>query len=339
MTTLPLSLGPWGQTLEEMVQAARAAEDGGFTTVWTPELHRSAWVPASAMAAATDHIGVATGIAYAFTRSELTTALHALDLDELSGGRFVLGLGTGVKRLIEAWHNAEFGKPATHLRESVAAIRAMIAGAHRGDPMAATGEYVTYDIKGYERPFAPVRTSIPIYVGAVGPVMTRTAGEVADGWISHELASPRFVSEQILPNLQEGLRCSGRSQNDVTRVVSAVCMPHEDSRQAKRWAAGLVAFYASVRTYGDFFAFHGYAKEAAVIADHFRAGDVDAMIAACPDDMVDAFTFAGTPAEIDKRIGNYTGVADELKLTPPTHFVAAEVTRAAQSAILEMFAR
>lgn len=339
MTALPLSYGPWGQTLEEMVQAAQAAERGGFTTVWTPELHRSAWVPATAMAAATDHIGVGTGIAYAFTRSELTTALHALDLDELSGGRFVLGLGTGVKRLIEAWHDTEFGKPATHLRESVAAVRDLMAGAHRGDPMAAAGEYVSYDIKGYERPFEPVRSSIPIYIGAVGPVMTRTAGEVADGWISHELASPRFVADHILPHLQEGLRRSGRSQANVSRVVSAVCMPHQHSRQAKRWAAGLVAFYASVRTYADFFAFHGYAEQAAAIAAHFRGGDVEAMIDACPDDMVDAFTFAGTPDEIGKRIAGYADVADVIKLTPPTHFVAAEVTRNAQSAILEMFAR
>ena len=335
---MQLSYGPWGETLDEQVAAARAAEDAGVAMVWTPELHRSAFVPAAAMAAATERVGVGTGIAWAFARSEMVTALTALDLDELSGGRFVLGLGTGVKRLVEDWHQRPFGKPATHLRESVALIRRIVADAHRGERIAVDGEHVTVDIRGYERPFAPVRERIPVHIAAVGPGMTRLAGEVGDGWISHELTSPRFVRERILPNLERGLTDAGRARDEVTRVVSAVCVPSEDAAQARRWAAGLVAFYASVRTYADFFDFHGFAGEAETARERFKAGDVAGMTAAVTDEMVDTFTLAGTPDAIRRRLAEYDDLADLLKLTPPTHHVDAEVTRTVQDAILELVA-
>jgi len=335
---LRLGYGPWGETLGEMVEAACAAEDGGFASVWTNELHRSAFAPAAAIACATESATVGTAIALAFVRSEMTTALTALDIDDLSGGRFVLGLGSGVQRLNTDWHNTTFGKPATHLRETVSLVRLFIERAHLGDPLDSTGEYHDVHVRNYQRPFPPARPTIPVYLAAMGPGMTRLAGEVADGWIAHELGSPQFLQERTLPRLLEGMRGAGRDETAVTRVVSACCMPHSDGAQAKRWAAGLVAFYASVRTYTDFFAFHGFEQEAVAIQDAFRAGDIDAMLAACPDAMVDTFTFAGTPDEVRRGLQRYEGIADVLKLTPPTHFVDPEVTRLAQRTTLELFA-
>jgi probable F420-dependent oxidoreductase len=305
--------------------------------VWTTELHRSPFVPAAAIASATSSVGVGTAIALAFVRSELTTALSALDLDDLSDGRFVLGLGSGVQRLNTDWHNATFGKPATHMRETVALIRLFVAKAHLGEPIDSTGEYHDIHVRNYERPFPPRREAIPIYLAAMGPAMTRLAGEVGDGWIAHELGSPHFLRERVLPQLDEGIARAGRKPGDVTRVVSACCVPHTDGAQAKRWAAGLVAFYASVRTYLDFFAFHGFEREAVAIQEAFRQGDFDAMVDACPDEMVDAFAFAGTPDEIREGVKRYEGVADVVKLSPPTHFVDAEVTRLSQNATLELF--
>ena len=99
-----------------------------------------------------------------------------------------------------------------------------------------------------------------------------------------------------------------------------------------------MAFYASVRTYTDFFAFHGFEKEAVAIQEAFRQGDFDAMVDACPDEMVDVFTFAGTPDEIRSKVQRYEGVADVVKLSPPTHFVPPEATRLAHDATLELFA-
>lgn len=333
-----LSYGPWGESMDELVAAAVAAESAGFSHAWVPELHRSPFVPAAAIAAATQSIGVGTAIVLAFVRSPLATALSALDLDELSGGRFTLGLGSGVRRLNENWHHARFGKGAAHLRETVAIVRRLVAEAHLGKPIEIEGEWERIRLRGYERPFPPVRDRIPIYLAAVGDVMTRVAGEIGDGWLGHELGSPRYLAERLLPNLEAGLQRGGRGRDELEVVVSACCAIDADARQAKRWAAGLVAFYASVRTYQPFFAFHGFEAEAVQVQERFRAGDEAGMIDAVPDEMVDALTLAGAPDEVQARLAAYEGLADGVKLTPPTHLVTPEVTRAAQAAILEHLA-
>lgn len=331
-----LSYGPWGESIDEMSAAAKRAEDAGFSRVWCAELHRSAFVPAAAMAAATERIGIATGIALAFIRSPMIMALSALDMDELSHGRFTLGLGTGVQRLNENWHNARFGRPARHLRETVNIIRRVMAGAHLGQPIEEEGEFESIKLKHYERPFLPVRDSlIPIYVAAVGDVMTKTTGAIADGWIAHELGSPAYMRERLLPNLLAGLESAERPREALDVVASAVCVIDADGKQARRWAAGLVAFYASVRTYQSFFAFHGFEDEAVAIQKAFREGDEQAMIDACPDAMVDALTFAGTPDEVRARLHDFDGIADGIKLSPPTHLVPLEVTRQTQQAIFD----
>lgn len=333
-----LSVAPWGESLDELVDAARAAEQAGADRVWTSELHRSATVPAAAVAAATSRVGVGTGIALAFVRSPLTIALEALDLDELSAGRFVLGLGTGVQRLVEDWHHATFGQPVAHLRETVAAVRAVTAGAHLGEPLELAGEWEPVRISGWQRPVAPARPVVPVYLASLGPALTRLSGEVADGWIGHELTTPRYLADRALPWLAEGLTRSGRKRADLEVVASACCVADPDGRQAHRWAAGLVAFYATVKTYSDFFAFHGFAAEAAAVRAAFRRGDEAAMVNAVPDEMVDVFTLAGTPNQIRERLADFAGLADTLKLSPPTHGVPMEVTREAQRGVLALVA-
>ena len=331
---MKLSYAPWGETIADVVDAAVAAESAGFSDLWISELHRSAFVPAAAAAAATRTIGVGTAIALAFVRSPMITALTALDLDDLSQGRFTLGLGSGVRRLNEDWHNVPFGKAAPHLRETVAIVRRLVASVHLGEPIDLAGEHEHVRIRGYERPFHPVRERIPIYIAAVADVMTRLAGEIGDGWIGHELGSPRYLSERLLPNIDAGLSRAGRDRSSIVVVASACCVIDEDSRQAKRWAAGLVSFYATVRTYEPFFEFHGFAREAREIQERFRAGDTKGMIDATPDEMVDALSLAGTPDEVRERLAGYEGIADGVKLSPPTHLVPPEVTRTCQTAIL-----
>lgn len=332
---MQLSYGPWGESLDEVVAASKQAEDAGFSRVWFAELHRSAFIPAAAAAAATTRIGVGTGIALAFVRSPMTTALEAMDTDELSRGRFVLGIGSGVQRLNENWHNARFGKAAGHTRETVAIIRRFIAESHRGGSIEIDGEHERMKLRGYQRPFPPAREQIPIYLAAVGDAMTRLAGEIGDGWLGHELGSPRYLASAILPNLHAGLSRAGRDRRSLDVAASACCAIDDDGRQARRWMAGLVAFYATVRTYTDFFAFHGFAAEAAAVQERFRAGDEAGMVDAVPDAMVDAFTLAGTPDEVRAKLREYEGLVDGIKLSPPTHLVPAEVTRHCQSTILE----
>jgi len=115
-----------GDSLEELGEQAREAEAAGIDCVWAVELFRSSVTQAMWLASQTETVGVATGIAWAFTRSPMILALSALDLDEASGGRFRLGLGAGVKRLNESWHGAEYGRPAPHLRETVEAVRLIV---------------------------------------------------------------------------------------------------------------------------------------------------------------------------------------------------------------------
>lgn len=339
MTPPRITYGPWGETLAELIEASVAAERAGAQVLWFPELHRSATVTAAAVAQATTTARIGTAIALAFVRSPMTTALEALDVDELSDGRFVLGLGTGVQRLNENWHNARWGRPAAHLRETVAAIRRFVAVAATGDPIRLDGEWEPMQIRGYQRPFPQVRTEIPVYIAAMGPVMTRLAGEIGDGWISHELCSLRYLEDRVTPQLEAGLERSERDRGDLDVVISAVCAIDPDPATARRWAAGTVGFYASVRSYADFFDFHGFGAGHRAVVDVFgRGASADDLAAAVPQEMVEALTLCGTGPDVQQQLAQYTGIADTIKLTPPTHGLAPEETRRAQQAIIEMIA-
>jgi probable F420-dependent oxidoreductase len=340
MTALRLTFAPWGESLAEVAEVARQAEAAGADTVWVPELHRSATVSAAAVASATTTVGVGTAIALAFTRSPMITALEAMDLDELSGGRFVLGLGTGVQRVNEDWHNARWGKPVAHLRETVGIIRTFIAECTTGEPLQIEGEYEHLKVRGFQRSYHRERPRIPIYLAGVGPVMLRLAGEIAEGWISHELCSPSFVGGQVLPAITEGLERGSRSRSDIDLVVSACAAVDPDREKARRLAAGVVGFYATVRTYADFFAFHGFADEQQRIVEEFRAGGTVAQKLGdlVPDDMVSAFTISGDPDDIKQALSAYDGLVDTVKLSPPTHGLTPDQTREAQRQLLGVMA-
>ena len=174
-------------------------------------------------------------IALAFTRAPMITALEAMDLDEMSKGRFILGLGTGVQRVNEDWYNAQWGKPVAHIRETVNIIREFIKQCSTGEPIDIEGEYEHMKIKGYQRTYHRERDSIPIYLAGVGPVMVRTAGEIADGWISHELCSPAFVQGQVLPAITEGLDRAGRKRDDIVKPGTAPKV-RDQSRQTVKSA-------------------------------------------------------------------------------------------------------
>ena len=333
------ALGLWGESTAELVEAARHAEDAGFASVWSDELHRSAFVPLAAVATATSRVGLGTGTALAFIRSPFTTALTALDLDELSGGRFILGLSSGVQRLNEDWHGVTFGKPVTHFREAVHVIRRVMAGASRGDTIAFEGEYYNIRVRGYNRPFPAAREHVPIVLGGVGPRMVALAGEVADGWLGHELSSVNYIRDLVLPKLKEGLDRSGRQRDGFTICPTVVCAVSPDGREARRIAAGAVAFHATVRTYRNLFAFHGFEQEVDQVWAAFRAGDYKVMVDAVSDEMVDTYTASGTLDEVRAKLAVYEEVSDSIKLMAPCRFVEPDVTRAQQQIIIESLAR
>ncbi|MFC4069373.1 LLM class flavin-dependent oxidoreductase [Actinoplanes subglobosus] len=349
-----LDVQPWGETMAELVTAARAAESAGAGVVWAPELHRNAFTTAAALAAATGQdLGVGTGIALAFARSPMLTALAAADLDELSGGRFRLGLGTGVARLNQDWHGAEFARPVSRLRDTVAIIRAVLAG---GDPIVHDGVR-SIRVRGWRRPYPPVRARIPIYLAGVGPSMVALAGEVADGWIAHELCPPSDLRDRIRPALEAGrarvrpdpgtggdgirpVRDSGRGPAGVRPfdvVAAACCSVDPDPAVARRRAANVVGFYASVRSYADTFGAAGFGAVCAAANTALRAGrPADDLGDLIPDEMVDAYTIAGTAQECLARLKEYDGLADAIKLSPPSYGLPAGEVRHAQDRLLDL---
>jgi probable F420-dependent oxidoreductase len=338
---MQITYQPWGETLAELVDAGRRAEEAGAEALWVSELHRSATGTAAALAAGTQRARVGTSIVLGFTRSPMITALEALDLDEISGGRFVLGIGSGVQRLNEDWHNVPFGKPVPHMREVIRNIRAFWHTCTSGEPIEQEGDWEPIRIRGYERPFSVANPDIPVYIAAMGPHMTRLAGEIGDGWISHELCSPSYLAERIMPDLTAGIERSAgaRDVGDLDVVVSACCSVGPDAVVARRRAAGLVGFYATVRTYADFFAFHGLAEDQQRVIEAFRAGKgADHLTDDVSDAMVDALTLSGARDDVASRISAYDGIADTIKLSPPTHGIAAADTRAAQEEIIALIA-
>ena len=252
-----------GDSTADLAEQAREAETAGIDCVWAVELFRSSVTQAMWLAAKTESVGVGTGISWAFTRSPMILALSALDIDEVSGGRFRLGLGAGVKRLNETWHGAEYGRPAPHLRETVEAIRLIIEKAGSAEPIRYEGEYHDIEIKGWLRPHPKVRDSIPIYTAAVQQGMARVAGDVSDGMIGHPMCSMRWLDDVLVANFELGLARSGRERASFDFLPAVCCAIDDDEEAAYEAARRTICFYSTVRTYMPLWEMHGFGEAAA----------------------------------------------------------------------------
>ncbi len=317
-----ISIAAIGMTAEDLTDEARHAEAAGIDCIWAPELFRSSVTQAAWMAAQTERVAVGTGIAWAFTRSPFILALSALDVDELSGGRFRLGLGAGVKRLNETWHGVEYGRPAPHLRETIEAVRLIMSKAHTGEPIRFEGDYHDIDIKGWVRPHPPARDSVPIYAAAVREGMARMAGDVADGLIGHPMCSLRWLDEVLVANFERGLERSGRDRARFDFLPTVCCVIDDDEAAAYEAARRTIAFYATVRTYAPLWELHGFGDAA--------SGHV-------PDEMVDTYCAAGSLDKVRARVEAVAGRADGVFLTPATYFIEPERIAAYQARIVETF--
>ncbi len=333
-----ISVAAIGTSIAELEAEALRAEAAGVECVWAPELFRSAVSQAAYLAAKTERIGVGTGIVWAFTRSPFIHAVTALDIDEMSGGRFRLGMGAGVKRLNETWHNAEYGRPAPHLREAIEATRLIMRQAGAGEPIRYQGEYYDIDIKGWVRPHPPAReTPPPIYTAAVQAGMARMAGDVADGLIGHPIQSLRWIDEVVVPAFEEGLRRSGRERAGFDYLPTVCCAIDEDEGRAVEMARRTISFYATVKTYKPLWELHGFAAEAAAAGEAFRRGDLAGVPAAISDKMVEAYCAAGPLDKVRARVEATAERADGLFLTPPTYFISEAELAEYQNRIVAAF--
>ncbi|MBS1884084.1 MAG: LLM class flavin-dependent oxidoreductase [Actinobacteria bacterium] len=333
-----ISVAAIGNTVADLEAEALRAEAAGVECVWAPELFRAADTQAAYLAAKTTTIDVATGIVWAFTRSPFIMAITALDIDEMSGGRFRLGMGAGVKRLNETWHNAAYGRPAPHLKEAIEATRLIMRQAGAGEPIRYQGKHYDIDIKGWVRPHPPAReTPPPIYTAAVQAGMARTAGDVADGLIGHPIQSLRWIDEVVVPGFEEGLRRSGRERTDFDYLPTVCCVIDDDEEHALDLARRTISFYATVKTYAPVWEMHGFENQANAAGEAFRRGDLAAVPAAISDAMVEAYCAAGPLDKVRDRVEATAERADGLFLTPPTYFIAPEELSEHQNRIIDAF--
>jgi probable F420-dependent oxidoreductase len=332
-----ISVAAIGVSVADLEAEARRAEEAGIECIWAPELFRSSVTQAAYLSARTERLGIATGIAWAFTRSPFIIAVTALDVDEMSGGRFRLGLGAGVKRLNETWHNADYGKPAPHLREAIEATRLIMQGASKGEPIRYAGSYYDIDIKGWIRPHPAARETVPIYTAAVQSGMSRMAGDVADGLVGHPIQSLRWIDEVVIDGFETGLRRSGRERKDFDYLPTVCCAIDDDQARANDLARRTIAFYATVRTYLPLFEMHGFGENAAAAGEAFRKGDLAGVPAAISDEMVETYCAAGPLDKVRERVEATAERADGLFLTPPTYFIGAEELSEYQRRIIDAF--
>lgn len=314
---------------------AREAEGAGFDTLWAPEMSHEPFVPLAAAAASTSRIRLGTSIALAFVRSPWVTALSALDMDLLSGGRFILGLGTGLKRLNERWHGVAYGKPTPHIKECIQVVRLIIENAHLGRPIRFSGQYYDLDIQGWQRPYAPQRPHIPIFLAGVREGMIRTAAEVADGLLGHAIYSLPWIRQSVLPAVARGLAQAGRERGQFHLCLSVCCAVSKDRAAARRAAAATIAFYATVKTYEPLFA--AFPSEYGRIQEAALRGDTTAMVDAVSAPMIEAFAAAGSPEEARPKLEAYAELADSICLVPPDQLIHPAETEAYRQALLATF--
>jgi probable F420-dependent oxidoreductase len=318
-----LGISAFGPTIEAMAQAAAQADRAGYDSVWTSELYnRSATVTLAAMAQATTRCTLGAGIIYGVGRTPLMLAAEARDLDELSHGRFVLGIGNGTRRMISDWQGQDGNAPATRMEELVPLIRRVWALAEA--PIDHTGRFYRLRISSMGDLARPSDRQIPIYTAGVNPRMIESAGRVADGLLGHTLFSPRYLREVVRPALERGAAHAERDPGEVALATLALTAVADDEEQARREAAAMIAFYGSVRSYGGLFAACGFGAEAEKMQRAFADRDLAAMVGAVTDAMVDEFALAGTPAQVREAVRRFDGLVDEVALMTPSFQITPE---------------
>lgn len=321
--TPSLGLSAFAPDIAGTVRLARAADEAGVHTTWASELYnRSVTIPLAAMATGTQRTNLGAAIAYGVGRSPMTLAAEARDLDELSGGRFVLGIGNGTRTMIRDWHGQDPEAPAVRVEELVTLIR-RIWNVH-SEPVDHEGRFYRMRFRPIGDPPATQR-AIPVYTAGVNPRMCEAAGRVGDGIIAHPICTAAYLSDVVAASVVKGVEHAGRSPDDVELASMVICVVHDDVEEARREAASQISFYGSVKTYDAAFAHNGFAAQAEAIREAFRARDEDAMRAAVTDDMVDAMAVCGrTPGEVRDGLRRYDGVLDHAIVYSPTHGLSAE---------------
>lgn len=321
MTTYGLSVV--GADLQSLTQTAQAADAAGFDATWASEFYnRSGSISMAAMANSTQNCRIGSSILYGVGRSPLVLATEATDLDELSNGRLVLGIGNGTKRMMSDWHGVpDTSAPALRMEELVGLLR-RIWNLHEG-PVHHEGRFYTMNLIPTGEVQPPDRL-IPIITAGVRPRMCEAAGRVADGLAGHPLFTTTYVQEIVRPAIAKGAAHADRDPGDVEVISMVMCSIHEDAEVARRELAQQIAFYSSVKSYESVLDVNGFVGEGKMIREAFARRDFPAMFAAVSDEMIDTMGVAGTADQVRDGLRRYEGVLDHIMLYSPSVGITPE---------------
>ncbi len=301
------------------IDLAGRAERAGFRSAWFPEItFADSFGPATAAALRSQRIGIGTGVVGIWSRSAVTMALQAATLQQLSGGRLLLGLGLQARGYVSGWHGQRYHKPLTAMRDFVTILRGAFGGGlvtHEGEIFSVRNFHLDMEL-----PAPP-----PIYLAANGPRMIELAGEIADGIVGW-FQSLEYVRTVTMPALRRGAERAGRLLDgfQVTVGFPAV-VTRDDSGVAL--AKGQAMMYAtalgSAPAYLESARAAGFGDVAEQIGERVRAGDLRGAVRLVPDEMVDTLLLAGSAERVRERIERYreaglTGV--HLLPSPPGGF-------------------
>jgi probable F420-dependent oxidoreductase len=290
--------------IETIAAAARTIEELGFDGVTTPEAGHDPFLPLAIAAEHTKQISLGTNVAIAFPRSPMVTAQMAWDLQQLSGGRFRLGLGTQVEGHVERRYATPWtGPPGPRLREYILCLKAIFETFQKGDrPSHFTGEHYRFTLMPpFFNPGPIEHFRIPVYIAAVNRYMARLAGELCDGLRLHPISTFRFTEEVVLPAVEAGVRQADRRPAAVDLVGAPFLATGRDAagvEAAKKALKQHIAFYASTRTYHSVLEFHGWEDVGAKLHRLSREGKWPEMPALITDEMLHEFAIVATYDEL-----------------------------------------
>jgi probable F420-dependent oxidoreductase len=307
-----------------------ALERAGYDGAFSFEAKHDPFLALAVAAEHTTRLGLGTAVAIAFARNPMNLANVGWDLQAITGGRFILGLGTQVRPHIERRFGAVWSHPVERMRELVQAIRAIWATWEGKGPLRFEGNHYrhTLMIPAFDpgpNPFGPP----PIWLGGVGPRMIEAAGEVADGFIAHPFATRRSLTAHVMPALARGLERAGRSRADLQVVCATIVVTAEDDAELARIRRAVkkqLAFYGSTPAYRPTLTCEGYDALHGELNRLSKAGRWDDMTDLIDDPLLDAVAVVGPRREVAGRLhARLADLADGVSLTnnrapDPTHW-------------------
>jgi probable F420-dependent oxidoreductase len=319
---MKVDTGVMAPSLSDIGPRAKELEELGYDGLLTAETGHDAFLPIALAAEHTDRIELATGIAVAFARTPMVLAYTANDLQQMSEGRFVLGLGSQIKPHIERRFSMPWSHPARRMREYVLALQAIWNSWNNQTPLKFEGEFYSHTLM---TPFfAPTPNpygSPKVFLAAVGQMMTEVAGEVADGIIIHGFTTERYVKEVTMPAVERGLKAAGRDRSSfqVSGPLFVVTgTTDEEIATATKGVKQQIAFYGSTPAYRGVLELHGWGDLQTELNVLSKQGKWVEMGELIDDDVLNAFAVVAGPegvgAELKRRYG---GVVDRCSFYAP----------------------